>query len=426
MTKNGSEIVSRIEKVGDVEWRKCKWLQPSNLKRQSRAQKEKLKRSLVGNGFASVFYVWEHRGSTWILDGHHRESTMRDLEQNGLDGVPVSIPARLPAAFIRCKNKKDAIKLCLLYSSQYAKMNEEVLFEFASDFDRDDLLFEVDIPGVSLSDFGKVAVGGPEEIPEPPKKPTTKPGEVWCLGDHVLVCGDAADAKSMAAAMGSSKARLYNTDPPYGVSLGGAKAGMAGFEKNQVQKPVQGDDRRDDALQAFLETVFRNVTPHLDRAAWYLWHAHMTQGFFAAAAAAAADVILHRQIIWSKPGLVFTRSGMYHWQHEPCFFGWVKGQQPEFYGRRNQTTVWECGAGGGGLHATQKPVELFAIPMRNHTLIGDVCLDTFAGSGSQIIAAEQLSRSCRALEIEPAYCDVIIERWQNVSGGKAKRVGSIK
>jgi DNA modification methylase len=154
----------------------------------------------------------------------------------------------------------------------------------------------------------------------------------------------------------------------------------------------------------------------------------LTQGYFAAAA--AANVILHRQIIWVKPVLLLGR-GQYHWKHEPCFMGWVEGNRPPDYGEgegeRTQTTVWEIGTVTQAErkelnHSTPKPVGLFEIPIVKHLKRGEVCYEPFAGSGPQFIAAEQLNRRCYGIEISPQYCDVIVNRWQDYTGKKAQRV----
>ena len=177
-------------------------------------------------------------------------------------------------------------------------------------------------------------------------------------------------------------------------------------------------------MQQFLESAFRNAKRILEpNAAWYLWHAQLTQGFFAAAAAAAAALLIHRQIIWAKPHFVFGR-GDYHWQHELCFYGWVKGHRPPFYGKRNQSTLWSLAEGGGVIrkdqgHPTQKPVELFVRPLNNHTKPAEIAYEPFAGSGSQIVACEKTSRRCFAIEIEPRYVDVCVARWENATGKKA-------
>jgi len=278
-----------------------------------------------------------------------------------------------------------------------------------------------------------------DDVPEPPRKAITKLGDVWQLGRHRLVCGDSTDGATVSALMGDARAGLMNTDPPYGVGYANDDRPNPGVAKPRVAKPrVANDTLADAALQSFLESAFRAAKTHAlgATAAWYLWHAHLTQGFFAAAAAAAAaDVVLHRQIIWVKPVLLLGR-GQYHWKHEPCFMGWVRGQQPPDYGlgagERTQTTVWEIASVTREdrkefNHATPKPVGLFAIPLVKHLRNGEIAYEPFAGSGPQFIAAEQLERTCYGIEIDPRYVDVVIERWQNLTGGKATRAsGSTK
>lgn len=275
-----------------------------------------------------------------------------------------------------------------------------------------------------------------DEPPPPPKKAITKPGDLWLLGNHRLMCGDSTKAEDVARLMDGERAGLMNTDPPYGVAYANDDRPNPGVAKPRVAKPrVAKDELRDDALQAFLETAFgAAVSSALNlNAAWYLWHAHLTQGFFAAAAAAAAaNVVLHRQIIWVKPVLLLTR-GQYHWKHEPCFMGWVEGQQPPDYGagngERNQTTVWEIAGVQQAErkefdHSTPKPVELFAIPIVKHLKPGEIAYEPFSGSGPQIIAAEQLGRRCFAMELEPQYVDVAVARWEKLTGQKAQRAES--
>lgn len=248
----------------------------------------------------------------------------------------------------------------------------------------------------------------------------TTTGQLWVIPSgtvtdesHRLLCGDSSDAKAIGWLMDGRKAGLLATDPPYGVNYTATKQGMPCSGLGHAREhygDIAGDDLQDEKLQAFLESVFRACLPHLDHAAWYLWHAHLTQGFFSAAAAAAANVVLHRQIIWKKPGFVLTRSGMYHWQHEPCFYGWVKGHQPKWLGSKSQTSVWEFPREKGARHPTQKPVALFATPIANHLDFGEIALEPFCGSGTQLVAAEQLGRLCYASEIEPKYVAVALER----------------
>ena len=271
-----------------------------------------------------------------------------------------------------------------------------------------------------------------DEAPLVPANPITKPGDLWLLGQHRLLCGDSTKAEDVARVMDGQRAGLMNTDPPYGVGYANDERPNPGVAKPRVAKPrVANDVLFDERLQAFLESAFRAAVDSalLESAAWYMWHAHLTQGYFAAAAAAAANVVLHRQIIWVKPVLLLGR-GQYHWKHEPCFMGWVQGHQPPDYGEgkgeRTQTTVWEIGSVSQAdrkdfNHSTPKPIALFTIPIIKHLLPGEICYEPFAGSGPQFIAAEQLGRRCYGLEISPAYCDVIVKRWEKFTGKKATR-----
>ena len=270
----------------------------------------------------------------------------------------------------------------------------------------------------------------PDAVPDAPAEPVTQPGDLWLLGPHRLLCGDSTDPDAVARLMARDKAGVVCTDPPYGVSLRLEDNHEASNKAKGIDAtyrhfaPIVGDDRSGPELQAFLEECIRAALPHLnDNAAWYLWHAQMTQGFFAAAAAAAAaDLIIHRQIIWAKPHFIFGR-GDYHWQHELCFYGWRKGHRPPWYGERNQSTLWSPGEGGGSIrkdqdHPTQKPVALYGPPIINHLKPGDVIYDPFLGSGTAIIAAHINRVRCYGLELAPAYCDVICRRYQEHTGIK--------
>jgi DNA modification methylase len=280
--------------------------------------------------------------------------------------------------------------------------------------------------------LGEQVTGGrtdPDDVPA--ERPTSiVAGDLFELGGHRLLCGDSTTAADVARVMGDARAGLMNTDPPYGISFDNAALGPT---RKRYAK-IQNDDRADTELQSFLESAFRAATAEalVVNAAWYLWHAHLTQGFFAAAAA-AANVVLHRQIIWVKPRLILGR-GHYHWKHEPCFMGWVDGHQPPDYGlgsgERTQTTVWELDGVGktdrdAFNHATPKPVALFDIPIVKHLQRGEFCYEPFAGSGPQIIAAERLDRRCCAIELVPQYCQVIIDRWEAFTGKKAEKVGEL-
>jgi DNA modification methylase len=274
---------------------------------------------------------------------------------------------------------------------------------------------------------------GEDDAPEPPVIPVSKLGDLWLLGKHRLLCGDSTDAEAVKRLMAGEKAGLMATDPPYGVALRlednhEASNSAKGIDtKYRHFEKIMGDDLDGGKLQDFLERAFAAAKLALaDNAAWYLWHAQLTQGFFAAAAA-AAQLLVHRQIIWAKPHFVFGR-GDYHWQHELCFYGWRQGHRPPFLGQHNQSTVWQIDEGGGSIrqeqvHPTQKPVALFQRPISNHLEGGAICYEPFGGSGSQWIAAQSLGVRCFGLELAPQYVDVIVDRWEKFTGQSATLEG---
>jgi len=283
---------------------------------------------------------------------------------------------------------------------------------------------EIDITPVDLAGLGVEVENGAGEDTEPQidkaaelqEKWGTALGQLWQLGEHRLICGDCTDEGVVKRVVGNDKAKLFATDPPYG-----ANAGNIGYtaQRDDIEA-ITKDDLEGVEMQAFLEAAFAACIPSLEQnCAWYLWHPMLTQGYFAAAAAAAAaDLIIHRQIIWVKDQFIFGR-GDYHWRHELCFYGWRKGNRPDWNEGRNQDTVWLVPYDGKRSeigHPTAKPIELFAKPIRNHTKANDICLEPFCGSGSQIIACQNLSRQCRAVEISPGYVAVTLERFHQHSG----------
>lgn len=390
-----------------------------NARTHSEAQVAQIVASIREYGFCNPVLVDPSGG---IIAGHGRVMAARTL---GMDDVPCVRLGHLSETQRRAYVIADN-KLALNAGWDEAMLAEELGALRLDGFDLDltgfdagelDRLLNVNEPEAGLTDE--------DDVPEPPADPVSRIGDIWRLGDHRLMCGDSTDAAGVAALMGGERAVVMQTDPPYGISHVANKDGIPGSGFADMAKRwehIKNDDLEDEALQRFLESVFRAACSNAlrDDAAWYLWHAHLTQGFFAAAAA-AADVLLHRQIIWRKPSMVLTRSGMYHLKHEPCFYGWRRGHPPPWYGDKSQTSVWEIGRDRNAVHPTQKPVALWLPAIFNHSHSGEVLYEPFSGSGSQIIAAEQTERRCFALELSPAYCDVAVERWQQFAGGTATR-----
>lgn len=284
-----------------------------------------------------------------------------------------------------------------------------------------------------------------DEIPEPPKKATTKTGDLWQLGGHRLLCGDSTNEADIARLMGRERAGLFATDPPYCVDYTGKNRPVK--KKKDWSNIYHETDIKD--AKAFMKNfMVAGLKYTIQRAPVYLWHADK-RDVMIRQLVEELGLFVHQTIIWVKPCVVLGFA-FYAFRHEPCFLIWRKGGKtnptknarhhdpgtvwpigwvkkgdpttPEYY-----TDVWELDWEGkkrkGNIeHPTVKPVEVFAIPMRMHTKPGEICYEPFSGSGSQIIAAEKLERRCFAMEMEPVFCDVAVKRWELWTGKKAKRI----
>jgi len=279
----------------------------------------------------------------------------------------------------------------------------------------------------------------PDDIPEAPKVAATKPGDLWILGDHRLLCGSSTKAEDVARLMDGQKAQLLATDPPYMVDYTGADRPNGGKDWSNLYHEVDIPD-----AEKFYRNFYTIALNHVDQdAALYLWHADRRL-ILIRKIWEEFGLLIHQHIIWVKPCTILTFS-VYPWRHEPCVFGWRKGSKP--FSRPSQKRIgsvwfvnllrdgdpespeyysdlweidWEGKKRNSGLeHPTVKPTEIFAIPMRVHTKPRDICFEPFSGSGSQIIAAERLGRRCFAMELELVFCDVAVRRWEEFTGKKA-------
>jgi len=281
----------------------------------------------------------------------------------------------------------------------------------------------------------------PDDVPEPPKEPVTRPGDLWILGEHRLLCGDSTNEADVARLMDGHKASLFATDPPYCVDYTGADRPNGGKDWSDVYREIDIPDAVD-----FMRKFFTVGLKHIkEGTALYLWHACRRRRDIEDVCK-ELNILIHQQIIWVKPCVILTYS-FYSWRHEPCLLMWIKGQRPEYKPKNKSigsvwtldylrtgdpaspeyyTDVWHLDWEGkkrnpGLDHPTVKPTEVFAIPMRVHTTPGDICFEPFSGSGSQIIAGERLNRRVFAMELEPVFCDVAVRRWEEFSGKKAYR-----
>lgn len=255
-----------------------------------------------------------------------------------------------------------------------------------------------------------------EETPEAPAKPVSIEGDVWVLGNHRIICGDSTKAETVEKLLGSVKPHLMVTDPPYGVSYDATwrgKAGHAGMGKNRTGV-VMSDDKADwrEAWDLFPGNIA------------YVWHSGLHSGTVAESLT-TSGFSLRAQIIWNKSVMAMSR-GDYHWKHESCWYA-VRGTG-SWQGDRKQTTVWDLKSpihimSGSDeqktVHPTQKPVDCHRRPIINNSSPGQAIYEPFSGSGTTIIAAEMTGRHCYAIELNPAYVDVAVKRWEQFTGSKA-------
>lgn len=266
-----------------------------------------------------------------------------------------------------------------------------------------------------LRSFG---TDGEDDVPAPPKKPVSRNGDLWALGSHRLLCGDATKADDVARLLSDSASLspvLMVTDPPYGVNYdpdwrnrSDRKSGKP-YGARAVGR-AENDDRVD--WTAAWKLFQGNVA--------YVWHATLS-ACQVAESLEAVGFELKSQIVWAKNRLVISRCH-YHWQHEGCWYAIRKGATGNWQGDRKQTTLWSIAhAKSETGHSNQKPVEAMRRPILNNSKPGEIVYEPFAGSGTTIVAAETSERICSAIEISPAYVDVAVERWETLTGGKAKR-----
>lgn len=281
--------------------------------------------------------------------------------------------------------------------------------------------FNLDMLGIknfTLDMADKEGLTDPDEIPEVTES-KAKLGDIYKLGEHRLMCGDSTSLEQVEKLMDGKKAKAWISDPPYGINhveTSQEKGQSKGYKK------IANDDLHDEELKDFIFKSIEASKPYLEKGfAFYMWHAMKMQAYFSQAAAAAAGILFHRQIIWEKERFVFGR-GHYHWQHELCLMGWLEGNEPPFYGERNQTTIWKVSRENDKIHPTQKPVELYEKPIKNHLKSGEIFIEPFGGSGVGIIAAEKCGVSCYCMELDPHYIDVIITRWEKFTGKTAEKI----
>ena len=362
------------------------------------AEYEKLKRSIEQFGYVEPV-IW-NKTTGRVVGGHQRLKVLMDMGMTEVDCVVVAMDEEKEKALNIALNKIsgdwDKDKLALLIADLQGADFDVSLTGFEP-AEIDDLFKDTLKDGVKDDDFD---VGAELE------KPTmTKHGDIWTLGRHRLICGDSTKAETYDLLMGSTKANLVITDPPYNVNY----EGSAGKIKN--------DNMADDTFYNFLLDAYTQMHSAMaDDASIYVFHAD-TEGLNFRKAFADAGFYLSGCCIWKKQSLVLGRSP-YQWQHEPCLYGWKKNGKHQWYTGRKETTIWEFDKPKkNGDHPTMKPIPLLAYPIMNSSMSNSVVLDPFGGSGSTLIACEQTDRICYTVELDEKFCDVIVKRYIEQVGG---------
>lgn len=415
---------------------------PNNAKDHPEWQVEQIKKSIETFGNLDPIGVWGE--DNLIVEGHGRFQALKELGYNEAECIRLDwLTEEERKAYALAHNKLT------MNSGWVPGMVEAALQEIGA-IDMSLFGFELEAPeGPEMPEVQEDTA--PEEV-----ETRSKLGDVWQLGDHRLICGDCTDPEVIKKLMDGALADMLLTDPPYNVGLGWH---MCPSEAKQLHRRTDGlvieNDEMPDAefydfLSKFYRTAFGVMRPG---AAFYIWHADSSSLTFREALR-DAGATLRQCLIWNKNTLVLGRQD-YQWKHEPCLYGWKDGAAHYFIDSRKQTTVFEdvkpnfsemkkkemmalleeiySNAVSTTVmdenkpsrsedHPTMKPVKLIARQIVNSSKEGELVLDTFGGSGTTLVACEQLRRKCYTCELDPHYCDVIIQRWENFTGQKAELV----
>ncbi|WP_223428695.1 site-specific DNA-methyltransferase [Tateyamaria pelophila] len=386
-----------------------------NARQHPPEQIDQIAASMERFGFTIPMLVGE---DGTIIAGHGR---LMAAAQLGLAEVPVMVA--------RGWSDEDR-RLYTLADNRLAEIAEwdpEMLRieigELRADFGIEDM----SLIGFSAEDLAEIlpdalidTTGGltdPDDVPEVPETPVTRLGDVWILGKHRLLCGDSTVATDVEKVLGGVTPLLMCTDPPYGVDYDPAWRNAAGAAKTKRTGKVLNDDRAD----------WREAWALFPGDVAYVWHGAL-HAREVIESLEVCGFLLRSQIIWAKERLVLSR-GDYHWQHEPCAYAVKKSGKGHWAGDRKQTTLWQIPNKDQDVktvHGTQKPVECMRRPIENNSSPGQAVYEPFMGSGTTLIAAEMSGRVCLGIELNPAYVDVAVQRWQDFTGETAVLEGSGK
>ena len=405
MYPNRTRPRTETEMIPKIETRLVADLIPyiSNSRTHSDAQVAQIAASIREFGWTNPILI---DGDNTIIAGHGRLLAARKL---GMEDVPAIILDHLSKAQQRALVIADN-QLALNAGWDIGMLKAEIDDLKLEGFDLDLLGFDANFLDGLLEPEPTAGLTDEDAVPEAPAVPKTVLGDVWVMGNHRLMCGDSTSVDEIDTLTQKQLVDMWLTDPPYNVAYeGGTK------EKLTIQNDSMGDDQ----FRVFLRDAYIAAdTAMKPGAVFYIWHADI-EGYNFRGAAKDAGWQVRQCLVWKKSSLVMGRQD-YHWQHEPCLYGWKEGAAHLWATDRKQTTILEFNKPSrNGEHPTMKPVELFEYQMLNNTKGADIVLDSFGGSGTTMIAAEKHGRHARVMELDPKYCDVIIKRWQDFTGQQA-------
>jgi site-specific DNA-methyltransferase (adenine-specific) len=374
-----------------------------NSRTHSDAQIAQIAASIKEFGWTNPILV---DGENGIIAGHGRLMAARKL---GHTKVPV----------IELKDMTETQKKAYIIADNQLAMNSgwdtSLLTLELTDLQADG--FDLELLGFDTKELNallepEVVEGLTDEdaVPDVPDEPKTKPGNIYELGNHRLMCGDSCNIEAVEALTGGLVDILV-TDPPYNVAYEG---------KTKDALTIKNDAMGDEQFRQFLRDAFVAANAVMKPGAvFYIWHAD-SEGYNFRGACHDTGWKVRQCLIWAKDTMVMGRQD-YHWKHEPCLYGWKDGAAHLWASDRKQVTIINCKRPTrNAIHPTMKPVELMEYQILNNTKGMDVVLDLFGGSGSTMIACEKLGRKACLMELDPKYCDVIVKRWEDFTGGKAK------
>jgi DNA modification methylase len=383
---------------------------------------EKIKRSIKEFDLVEPL-VWNEINGT-LIGGHQR---LKVLKEMGVSEIQVSVVK------IEDLQKEKALNIALNKVQgdwDYPKLKELLV-------DLDDGLFDISLTGFDENELKKLidfdGLKGNTEDDDAPPLPDkgsiiTQTGDLWAMGDHRLLCGDALKIQDVDRLMSKKQADMVFSDPPYNVAYEDDSAERTIEESRRLHKSTQrlggikNDKMTDGQFKSFLLAAFASYRTSIKGGgSLYICHPSSYQREFQDAIESNGFKV-RCQIIWAKNTFAWGH-GRYKFQHEPIFYAYIDGQTDPWYGDRSQSTLWqENKPSANKLHPTMKPVELILRALRNSSKAGDIVVDLFGGSGSTLIACEKIGRSAYLMEIDPAYCDVTVKRWENFTGKKAEKI----